>query len=154
MVEIIGVHDCKVDAKGRLMLPSALKAQLEAILADGFILKRSIFQPCLELYPRSEWNRAVKGVNKLNRFVKKNNDFIRVFMAGVREVEPDNTGRLLIPKDLAVFASISRDIVLASALNMIEIWDKDKYEASISESLSDFSQLAEEVMGQINETED
>lgn len=154
MVEIIGVHDCKVDAKGRLLLPSALKAQLEAIIGEGFILKRSIFQPCLELYPRSEWNRAVKGVNKLNRFVKKNNDFIRVFMAGVREVELDNTNRLQIPRDLAVFASISKDVVLASALNMIEIWDKEKYEASISESLADFSQLAEEVMGQINESEE
>lgn len=154
MVEIIGVHDCKVDSKGRLMLPAALKSQLDAIISEGFILKRSIFQPCLELYPRSEWNRSVKGVNKLNRFVKKNNDFIRVFMAGVREVEPDNTGRLLIPKDLAVFASISKEIVLASALNMIEIWDKDKYEASIRESLTDFSQLAEDVMGQINETEE
>jgi MraZ protein len=154
MIEIIGVHDCKVDTKGRLMLPSALKGQLDAIISEGFILKRSIFQPCLELYPRSEWNRSVKGVNKLNRFVKKNNDFIRVFMAGVREVEPDNTGRLLIPKDLALFASISKDIVLASALNMIEIWDKDKYEASIKDSLTDFSQLAEDVMGQINETEE
>ncbi len=154
MVEIIGVHDCKVDSKGRLMLPAALKGQLDAIISEGFILKRSIFQPCLELYPRSEWNRSVKGVNKLNRFVKKNNDFIRVFMAGVREVEPDNTGRLLIPKDLAVFASISKEIVLASALNMIEIWDKDKYEASIRESLTDFSQLAEDVMGQINEIEE
>lgn len=154
MIEIIGVHDCKVDSKGRLMLPSALKSQLDAIISEGFILKRSIFQPCLELYPRSEWNRSVKGVNKLNRFVKKNNDFIRVFMAGVREVEPDNTGRLLIPKDLALFASISKDIVLASALNMIEIWDKDKYEVSIKDSLTDFSQLAEDVMGQINETEE
>lgn len=154
MVEIIGVHDCKVDAKGRLMLPSALKSQLDAIVSDGFILKRSIFQPCLELYPRSEWDRAVRGVNKLNRFVKKNTEFIRVFMAGVRVVELDNTGRLLIPKDLAVFASISKDIVLASALNMIEIWDKDKYENSIKGSLEDFSQLAEDVMGQINQTED
>lgn len=154
MVDIIGVHDCKVDSKGRLMLPSALKSQLDAIISEGFILKRSIFQPCLELYPKSEWNRSVRGVNKLNRFVKKNNDFIRVFMAGVREVEPDNTGRLLIPKDLALFASISKDIVLASALNIIEIWDKDKYEASIKESLTDFSQLAEDVMGQINETEE
>lgn len=75
-------------------------------------------------------------------------------MAGVREVELDNTNRLQIPRDLAVFASISKDVVLASALNMIEIWDKEKYEASISESLADFSQLAEEVMGQINESEE
>ncbi|GAB1404025.1 division/cell wall cluster transcriptional repressor MraZ [Lentimicrobium sp.] len=146
-MEVIGVHDCKVDTKGRLMLPSALKSQLEAVLSDGFIIKRSIFQPCLELYPRQEWNAAVKDVNKLNRFVKKNNDFIRVFMAGVREVEADNTGRILIPKDLAIFAGIAKEIVLASAINIIEIWDKEKYEASVSEHIHDFSALAEEVMG-------
>ncbi|MDY0342212.1 MAG: division/cell wall cluster transcriptional repressor MraZ [Lentimicrobium sp.] len=146
-MEVIGVHDCKVDTKGRLMLPSALKSQLEQVLTEGFILKRSIFQPCLELYPRQEWNESVKGVNKLNRFVKKNNDFIRIFMAGVREVEADNTGRILIPKDLAAFAGIGKDIVLASAINIIEIWDKEKYEASVSAHIEDFSKLAEEVMG-------
>ena len=145
-MEVIGVHDCKVDTKGRLMLPSALKSQLDEILAEGFILKRSIFQPCLELYPRQEWSIAVKGINKLNRFVKKNNDFIRIFMAGVREVEADSTGRILIPKDLATFAGISKDIVLASAINIIEIWDKEKYEASLAE-IVDFSGLSEEVMG-------
>lgn len=146
-MEVIGVHDCKVDTKGRLMLPSALKSQLEHVLNEGFILKRSIFQPCLELYPRQQWDEAVKGVNKLNRFVKKNNDFIRIFMAGVRTIEADNTGRILIPKDLAVFAGIDKDIVLASAINIIEIWDKEKYEASVSAHIEDFSKLAEEVMG-------
>lgn len=153
MTEIIGVHDCKVDVKGRLMLPSALKSQIDAIISEGFILKRSIFQPCLELYPRQVWNKEMKRVNKLNRFIKKNNDFIRIFMAGVREVETDSTGRLLIPKDLAVFAGISKDVVLSSALSIIEIWDKDKYETSIRDNIGSFSDLAEEVMGQMNDDE-
>ena len=153
MIELIGVQECKVDAKGRLLFPVALKNQLTAILDEGFVIKRSIFQKCLELYPRSEWNNEVKGVNKLNRFVKKNNDFIRVFMAGVREVQLDTTGRLLIPKDLVNFGEIRSEVVLSSSLNRIEIWDKDKYEASISSSMEDFSSLAEEVMGNI-QTED
>ena len=152
-MEIIGVHDCKVDAKGRIMLPTALKSQLDAIISEGFVLKRSIFQPCLELYPRQEWDKAMRRVNKLNRFIKKNNDFIRIFMAGVRETETDSTGRLQIPKDLAVFAGINKDIVLASALNIIEIWDKDKYESSISDNIDSISDLAEEVMGPMNDDE-
>ncbi|HEX7412080.1 MAG TPA: division/cell wall cluster transcriptional repressor MraZ [Bacteroidales bacterium] len=147
MIELIGVQECKVDAKGRLLFPVAIKNQLKAILDEGFVIKRSIFHKCLELYPRSEWNNEVRGVNKLNRFVKKNNDFIRVFMAGVREVELDTTGRLLIPKDLVNFGEIKSEVVLSSSLNRIEIWDKDKYEASISASMEDFSTLAEEVMG-------
>jgi MraZ protein len=149
MLELIGVQECKVDPKGRLMFPVALKSQLTEILAEGFVVKRSIFQKCLELYPRSQWNKEVKGVSRLNRFVKKNNDFIRVFMAGVREVQLDNNGRLLIPKDLVNFSEIKTDVVLASALNMIEIWDKGEYEMSIKETLPDFSALAEEVMGNI-----
>ena len=150
MIELIGVQECKVDVKGRLLFPAALKNQLTAILDEGFVIKRSIFQKCLELYPRSEWNNEVKDVNKLNRFVKKNNDFIRVFMAGVREVQLDTTGRLLIPRDLVNFGEIKSDVMLSSSLNRIEIWDKDKYEVSISSIMEDFSSLAEEVMGNIH----
>jgi MraZ protein len=137
-----------VDAKGRLMLPAAIKKQLLPMLQDGFVLKRAVFQPCLELYPMTEWNTLMEKVNKLNRFKKKNNDFIRRFTAGVKVVEVDGTGRLLIPKDLMAFSDITKDIVVSSAINIIEIWDKDKYEQAINDATGDFADLAEEVMGQ------
>lgn len=144
----IGTYECKADAKGRLMIPAVLKKQLANALQDGFVLKRAVFQPCLELYSMVEWNNLMQKVNKLNRFKKKNNDFIRRFTAGVKIVEVDSTGRLLIPKDLINFSGISKEVVLASAVNIIEIWDKDKYEQAIDDAASDFADLAEEVMGQ------
>ena len=130
------------------MLPAALKKQLNPSLQNGFVLKRAVFQPCLELYPMSEWEVLVQKVNKLNKFKKKNNDFIRRFTAGVKVVEIDSNGRLLIPKDLTVFADITKNIVMSSAINIIEIWDKDKYEKAIDDATGDFADLAEEVMGQ------
>lgn len=151
---IIGTYECKLDAKGRLLLPAPLKKQLAASLQDGFVLKRSVFQPCLELYPMLEWTILMNKVNKLNRFVKKNNDFIRRFTAGVKVIEIDNLGRLLIPKDLVVFASVSKDIVLSSAVNIIEIWDKDLYEKSIDDATVDFADLAEDVMGNVIDDND
>ena len=151
MNTIVGTYECKVDSKGRLMLPVPLKKQLNDSLQDGFVLKRSVFQQCLELYPMQEWNLMMQKINKLNRFVKKNNDFIRRFTAGVRVIEIDATGRLLIPKDLAVFASVSKDIVLSSAVNIVEIWDKDLYEKAIDDSVIDFADLAEDVMGNVND---
>jgi MraZ protein len=151
VVNLIGTYECKADVKGRLMLPSALKKQLSSILQDGFVLKRSVFQPCLELYPMKEWDAMMSKVNKLNRFVKKNNDFIRRFTAGVKVVELDNSGRMLIPKDLHLFSGISNDIVLSSSVNIIEIWDKDKYEKAIDDAAIDFGDLAEDVMGNIND---
>ncbi|WP_406845272.1 division/cell wall cluster transcriptional repressor MraZ [Flavobacterium soyae] len=151
MNTIVGTYECKVDAKGRLMIPAPLKKQLASSLQDGFVLKRSVFQQCLELYPMEEWNLMMAKINKLNRFVKKNNDFIRRFTAGVKVVEIDALGRLLVPKDLVAFSGIAKDVVFSSAVNIVEIWDKDLYEKSISGEDMDFADLAEEVMGNIND---
>ena len=122
---------------------------IQPILNEGFIIKRSVFQKCLELYPMSEWNQEVEGVNKLNRFIKKNTDFIRIFMAGVRTLEIDNVGRILVPKDLVKFSDIKKEIVLASSVNRIEIWNKDLYEEILNDPNIDFGALAEDVMGNV-----
>jgi MraZ protein len=151
LITIVGTYECKVDAKGRVLLPAPLKKQLSPSLQDGFVLKRSVFQPCLELYPMAEWDLMMSKINKLNRFVKKNNDFIRRFTAGVKVLEIDALGRLLVPKDLVSFANISKEIVFSSAVNIVEIWDKDLYEKSINGEDVDFADLAEEVMGNIND---
>ena len=148
---LIGTCECKVDVKGRVLIPSAFKKQLAAVINKGFVLKRAVFQSCLELYPISEWEELISKVNSLNRFKKKNNDFIRRFTAGVKFIELDNNGRLLIPKDLIEFSNIKREIVLSSSVNIIEIWDKDSYESSIVDSRDDFAKLAEEVMGEDDE---
>ncbi|WP_348707100.1 division/cell wall cluster transcriptional repressor MraZ [Tenacibaculum sp. 190524A02b] len=153
MINLIGTYECKMDAKGRLMVSSAYKKQLSAVLQEGFVLKRSVFQPCLELYPMQEWNLVMAKINKLNRFVKKNNDFIRRFTAGVKLVEVDASGRILVPKDLCQFAGLKKEIVLSSAVNIIEIWDKEEYEKIIDDAVVDFADLAEEVMGNIEEDE-
>ena len=148
---LIGTYECKVDVKGRVLIPSAFKKQLASVIKKGFVLKRAVFQSCLELYPISQWEDLISRVNSLNRFKKKNNDFIRRFTAGVKFIELDNNGRLLIPKDLIEFSNIKRDIVLASSVNIIEIWDKQSYESAIVDSRDDFAQLAEEVMGSDDE---
>ena len=147
---IIGVYECKVDSKARLMIPAQLKKQLGAALQSSFVVKRSVFHSCLELFTIESWNDVVKDINQLNRFVKKNNDFIRMFTAGVKLTDLDSSGRLLIPRDLKSFANIETEIVLSSSGNMIEIWNKSNYEKTVSDSESNFSKMAEEVMGNIN----
>jgi len=135
------------------MFSSTFKKQLSDVLQDGFVVKRAVFQPCLELYPLKEWNLMMDKINTLNRFKKKNNDFIRRFTAGVKLVELDATGRILIPKDLVEFASIKKQVVMSSSVNIIEIWDKVKYEKAINDAADDFASLAEEVMGNTAEDE-
>jgi len=144
---LIGTYECKIDVKGRLLIPSAFKKQLAPVIPKGFVLKRAVFQNCLELYPLEQWEELIKKVNSLNRFKKKNNDFIRRFTAGVKFIELDGNGRLLIPRDLIEFSNIKREVTLSTSVNIIEIWDKSSYEKAIADSRDDFAQLAEEVMG-------
>lgn len=154
MTNLIGTYECKIDAKGRLALPMGLRKQLGVITAEGFVLKRSVFQPCLELYPMSEWNAVMQKVGKLNRFKKKNNEFIRRFSAGVKPIEIDGNGRVQIAKDLISFAKISKEVVVSSAINIIEIWDKELYENAVSPDDLDFAELAEDVMGNMYEDDE
>ena len=129
------------------MLPVNLKKQLGDHINESFIVKRSVFQNCLELHPFSEWKLTMEKINKLNKFVKKNNDFIRRYNAGVRIIELDNSGRLLIPKELSKQYFSSNELVLTSAINIIEIWDKSRYERVINDTELDFAELSESVMG-------
>ena len=147
MINLIGTYECTVDNKGRIMIPTQLKKQLDGFTTEPFILKRSVFQNCLELFPYSEWKLMMDKVNKLNRFVKKNNDFIRMYTAGVKSIDLDSTGRILVPKDLIAISKLTKNVVLSSSINIIEIWDKDEYEKSINDPKVDFAKLTEEVMG-------
>ena len=147
MINLIGTYECKIDVKGRLMLPVNLKKQLGEHLNDSFIVKRSVFQKCLEIHPFSEWKNTMHKLNKLNRFVKKNNDFIRRYNAGVRIIELDNSGRLLIPKDSSKLYFSNNEIVLTSAINIIEVWNKISYEEFINDPNLNFADLSESVMG-------
>ena len=147
MQHFIGTYECKADEKGRIMLPVSLKKQLSDKLKNGFVIKRAVFNSCLELYPLKEWDQLMLRINKLNRFNKKNIDFIRRFTAGVRQIDIDISGRILIPKDLINHAKISKDIVVSSAVNILEIWDKGLYEEVIDDAKGDFGNLAEDVMG-------
>lgn len=147
MINFYETYECKIDDKGRLKLPSSLVKHLEKFADKDFVVKRSVFQSCLEVYPIKTWDERMAKVNRLNRFVKKNLDFIRMFTAGVKTVELDKAERILISKDLKAFAQLEKEIVLAGMVDYFEIWDKEAYEGNIKTNEVDFAKLTEEVMG-------
>jgi len=146
----IGEYDCKVDAKGRVMMPAGLLRQFPADLRERFVINRSVFQRCLVLYPMDLWNEITGDLAKLNRFVKDNDAFIRQFTNGAFGVEVDATNRILLPKRLMEFASIKSDLVMVANLNKIEIWSSESYDSVTGSYDPDsFAQLAEKVMGNL-----
>lgn len=149
-MELLGVYECKIDAKGRVSVPSSLKKQLISIGTAGFVLKRSVFSKCLELHTQKEWIDLTNSIKKLNRFVQKNNEFIRIFHAGIKQVEMDSAGRILISKDLIGFANLKNTIVFSATPFGLEIWNQSDYEKAVSVENTDFAKLTEEVMGEPN----
>lgn len=141
-----GVFNCKADAKGRVMLPVALRNQMAPVLKDGFFIKKAYYSECLELYPAYEWNRVMGELNQKSRFDEENIDFIRMYTAGLRQIEVDATGRLLIPKDVINMVGITKEVVIAPIGKHLEIWDKDAYENVIQASKEEKKALAKRVM--------
>jgi MraZ protein len=146
MTNFIGEFECKLDVKGRLMLPSGLRKQLDPAAQEQFVLNRG-FEKCLVLYPKNDWEYISAEVNKLNQYVKKNREFIRYFYRGASELGLDATGRILLPKRLLGYAGVEKSVVLFAYSNRIEVWDADTYNNLLTDEPDEFADLAEEVMG-------
>jgi MraZ protein len=147
MATFIGDYTCKIDAKGRIILPMAFKRQLPASAQDHFVVRRDIFERCLVLYSSEDWNRQVERIrSRINPYNREHNLFLRNFFKGTAELTLDNNNRLLVPRRLLELAGIKRDVVLAGQDGRIELWAADQYE-KIDMPTDDFANLAEKLMG-------
>lgn len=147
-ISFLGEYEATLDAKGRFLLPAGFKRQLPEGESTRFVINRG-FEKCLSLYPMQSWQPLYDQISSLNDFDPKVREFRRYFLNGAIEVEPDSAGRILIPQNLKDYAGLGKDLVLAAAVNKIEIWDKEKYQKFFeSYSPDDFSSLAQSVMVQ------
>ena len=144
MRQLIGEFECKIDAKGRMRMPTVLLKQLEESAEHGFVINRGV-EPCLMLYPKNVWEVISLKVNQLNQYIRKNREFIRYFYRGATEVSPDSADRILITKRLLEYAGIDKTAILLGINDRIEIWSKEKYDQMLAEEPEDFSDLAEDV---------
>ncbi len=146
MIGFLGEYEATLDSKGRFLLPVGFKKQLPEEGDAQFVINRGL-EKCLTLYPIKSWEPIFSSISKLNDFDPKVREFRRYFLNGAIMMELDSAGRLLVPQNLKEHAGLEKDIVLVSAVNKIEIWDKSKYK-QFFESFSPeaFSNLADEVM--------
>lgn len=147
MATFIGDYSCKIDAKGRLIFPSALKKQMQSVDMDHFVVRRDIFEQCLVLYTAEDWETQMNRIrSRLNPYNREHNMFLRNFFKGTAELVLDSSNRLLIPRRLIEIAGIRKDVILAGQDGRIEIWARERYDR-IDMPVDDFADLAEKLMG-------
>jgi MraZ protein len=147
MKSFIGEYDCKVDDKGRFVLPAGVKRQVDQSAEETFVVNRG-FEACLVVYPMNEWEKLMAKVRKrVNLFEKKGRMFMRLFQNGATIVTLDSSGRILLPQALMKYAGLKKDALLFAYADRMELWDKARYEREMNDGLAGFADLAEELLG-------
>ena len=132
MVTFFGKYTSKLDDKGRIVFPSKLKDGVPAGSDMRFVIKKSIYDKCLEMYTFEEWNSlAEKTRSELDFFNPDHVAFWREYMRDCCVVEPDaKFGRISIPRELLDAIGIIREVAFLGTGFKIEIWASESYEAS------------------------
>jgi MraZ protein len=138
-------YECKIDAKGRLVLPAKIKANLPETSGNELVVRRG-FEPCLILYPMIEYKKIYSKIAGLSEFNEEYRKLQRNFFRGSAVVELDNTGRLLIPKMMLGYAQLEKDAVVVGMGNKVEIWNPDQYEDHLISDPIEFSKLAQKYL--------
>lgn len=152
MAGLVGEFEVRLDSKGRFLFPSGLRKQLPVSSQRDFMLNKG-FEDCLTLYPLPDWESVSERLSKMNLFKPKNRMFYRLFHQGAKQISLDNAGRILIPTTHMQRVGLEQDVMLIAYNDRIEIWDKAKYFEMIEVNMTDFADLADEVMGDINDGE-
>ena len=132
----------KLDAKGRLVLPAKMKANLPEASSNELFIREG-FEPCLELYPLLEYKKIYSKIAGLNEFNAEFRKLQRNFFRGSATVELDTAGRMLIPKSMLQYANLNKEIVVVGMGNRMEIWNPEQYEKFLIKDPQELSELAE-----------
>ncbi len=143
-----GQAEYSVDAKGRIAIPSKMRAALNPEAKNTFTITRG-FEKCVFLYPLDHWDVMEAKMRSLNMYNRESRDFLRTILMWADEVALDGQGRVPIAKPLLQFAEIKAggNARIIGALDHIEIWDPGAFDKYVGKSEGDYEMLAERVMG-------
>lgn len=148
MAKFIGEYSVKIDDKGRMIFPSAFKSVFSPDEKMALVVKKDLFENCLEMYTYSQWEIESNEVKqRLNFFKKEHANFWREYMRDRAVVEPDEKlGRITIPKKILESIGAEKEMIFVGNDHKIEIWAKELYNKKQMES-EDFIALAQSILG-------
>ena len=145
MAFFTGEHECKLDAKGRLVLPSRLKSVLPVASKKSIIIRKG-FEPNLIIYPLHEFQNIYTRINSLNEFSSEQRKLKRNLFSSISQVDLDSNGRFLLPKSMISHTGLEKDVILVGMGNVIELWSPDNYKKYLINDANEFSKLAQKYL--------
>ncbi len=131
----MGEYNHTIDAKGRLIVPAKFREEL----GEAFVITNGN-DGCLNIYTNEAWETFLGKLQLLPNKEDKRK-IVRKFVAQANTVELDKQGRILVPSALREHAGLEKDVVLAGAIDKIEVWDKSRWD--LESDIDDIDDIAE-----------
>lgn len=138
---LLGTYTPKIDKKGRMALPAKMRAQL----GEGMVMARGQ-EKCVYLLPQTEFRRIASRIQRASMGNKATRSYLRVFLSGAVEGEPDKQGRVLVPQTLRSYAGLGDDIVVIGVGTRAEIWNRESWDAYLAAQEEGYSDIADDVL--------
>ncbi|GHV26537.1 transcriptional regulator MraZ [Spirochaetia bacterium] len=140
MKSLNGEYKITLDDKGRVSLPTKIRAALE----DNAIMLTKGEDGCLWLYPMDEWKALIQQVRGSSSPFKADSRILKRRLIGpAQDVEIDKAGRIAVPQTLREYADLTRDCIVLGQDNYVEIWNADRYKAYLDESEEEYKTASE-----------
>lgn len=141
---MLGTYTPKIDAKGRMALPAKMRAQL----GTGIVMARGQ-ERCVYLLPAMEFRRIAMQIQRTSMGDKAARDYLRVFLSGAVDQDPDKQGRVLVPQMLRDYANLGSDIVVIGVGTRAEIWNREAWETYLADKEQGYADIADDVLPEV-----
>lgn len=138
---LLGTYSPKIDAKGRVALPAKFRSQL----GNGFVMARGQ-ERCVYVLPIQEFERITTQIQLTSMSNKSARDYLRVFLSGAIDQEPDKQGRIVVPPMLRDYANLGDEIVVIGVGTRAEIWNKSAWNNYLADKEQDYADIANDVL--------
>ncbi len=141
-----GEYSNTLDLKNRVNIPAKFRKALDPINDRTFVITRG-FDPCLSLYPISEWNIVEQQLASLSSIRNRNREFVRSIVRYASYVQYDKQGRIIIPDNLKIYAGIEKEVAIIGMISKIELWSPEKIKKYDNNQINidDFDDLADDI---------
>ena len=137
----MGEFTCKIDDKGRFMLPAKFR---EVLQDEEFIVTRGL-DNCIDLFPANEWINIENELRKLKRTDSKHRAYQRFVLSAATKLNVDNQGRVNLPNSLVEHAKINKNIIVTGMVDKIEIWSEEIWKNYIEKTETSIEDIVEEI---------
>ena len=141
---LLGTYAPKIDAKGRMALPAKMRPQL----GEGLVMARGQ-ERCVYLLPAVEFRRIAMQIQRTSVGNKAAREYLRVFLSGAVDQDPNKQGRVLVPQMLHDYANLGDDIVVIGVGTRTEIWERTTWERYLADKEQGYADIADDVLPEV-----